>query len=494
MMKRWMGLLVAALLVGVGGAWAQSDATVTYGVPVEGEITDAQTDQTWTLTATSADRISVRVERLDGDLLPQIALRGADGGVLTTAGQDPTGAIAGIDRQDLPAAGSYQIVVQRQDGATGVTAGRYRLTVEALGVAPDSAANQSVVGAIEAGQTVQGEITPLHWYQQYTYTALAADVIAVDVQRLDGGLAPQIRITNANGDEIGYGYGNPDYASASVEYLELPAAGEYMIAVLRGGGFDGGSSGGYALSLELLGAGEGSPLLTDRATGTVGYGAAARGELGALWYEEWTFTAPSADVITIEARRDGANTLIPNVYLLDADGTELASAGPDAQGEVARIFRYGLEAFGEYTIRVERYGGKGSGMTGAYTLAVLLNGTGADNPALGALTGSVQMGATIEGEITDAQWQNRWQFDGREGQVVTIAVERASGTLYPIIELLAPNGDVITGGYYDASRSRAVIESATLPAAGTYVVTLRREGEQGGWTSGGYTLRVGEGS
>jgi hypothetical protein len=494
-MKRWFWIILLLITSGVAAAQDAAGFTVSYGTPVEGELSNARTDQVWTLTTETADRIAVVVERLSGDLLPQLAVRGIDGSVLTTAGQDPSGAVARVERLDLPAAGTYQIIIQRQDSATGVTEGRYRLRVTLLSAPLESSANQSIVGTLETGSSARGEITAAHWYQRYTYTVPSADFIRIEVLRLSGGLQPQIEVLDAAGEQVGYGWGEPDSFSARIDRLELPAAGEYAISILRSGGFDGTTTGEYSISITLLGAGEDSPLFAERSAQPVRYGTPVRGEIGALWYEDWTLTATSADVITIGVTSEVAPggsiaTLLTDVLLLDAGGNEIAGAGPNADGTSSGITRYVLPAAGEYTIRIARSSRKTGGTTGQYTLTVNVNGFGADNPALAQITGSMRVGAAVTGQIGDPLWENRWQFDGRAGQVVDIDVERISGTLYPIIDLLDASGQSIGGSWYDASRTRAFAGNITLPADGTYVVRIRREGEQGGWTSGEYRLSV----
>ncbi|MBN8594411.1 MAG: hypothetical protein J0M33_21825 [Anaerolineae bacterium] len=492
-MKIGLWLLVV-LLVLSGSALAQDALVITYGVPVEGQVGDSQTDQVWTLTVDSADRIAVTVERLSGDLLPQIALRGPDAAVLSTAGPDATGAVARIERQELPAAGNYQIVVQRLDGATGVTQGRYRLTVTVLATAVLNPANQSIVADLQYGQTLRGELTSAHWYQRYRLTASGADLIRVDVQRLSGGLQPQIEILNPSGQQIAFGWGSASADSAQTDRVELPEAGEYTIVVLRGGAIDGSTTGRYSITATLLGAGDTNPLL-QRTPRDIVYGQPVTGEITARWYEGWLLSTTSADTVTIRIQSQGIagtgpGTLIPMVAIFDAAGNELSRAWPDGTGGTAVITRFPLPAAGEYIVRAERSSGKLGGTTGPYTLTVELAGTGLDSPALTALTGSLRYGAAVLGDLTDAQWENRWQFDGRAGQAVDIVLERTSGTLFPVMELLAPDGSVVTGAWYDASRSRSIIDGAGLGQDGTYTIRVLREGQQNGATRGGYRLSL----
>jgi hypothetical protein len=489
MLKRWfiLGLFMALL---TGSALAQETGSViTYGSPVEGSISDQRTEEVWSLTLDSADRITVQVERRSGDLLPQITLRRPSGEVLTTTGPDGTGALARIDRYDLPAAGTYEVVVGRVDADTGVTEGRYSLTVDALATASLNPANQAVIADLEYGRALRGEITNTHWFHRYRLAASSADMIRVEVRRLSGGLQPEVAILNEGGEQMGYGWNLPSMDGALVERFELPAGGAYTIAVTRAGQIDGGTTGRYEITVSLLGAGEAN-LVLQRTPRSITYGVPVSGSIDARWYENWLLTAPSADTISVVIRAADGGNLVPMVAIFDPTGKELSRAWPDRAGTSTSINRFQLPAAGEYLIRAERSSGKLGGTSGPYTLTVTVSGTGADNPLLQAITGSLRMGAAITGEITDAQWENRWQFDGRAGQRVDIRAERLSGTLYPVLELLGPDGSVVAGAWFDASRARSEMIGAGLGQDGTYIIRIRRENDQNGQTRGDYRLAL----
>src|SRR5262245_46278143 len=72
-------ILLAALLTSAAltsqRIVAQGGKTVTYDTPVDGQITDAAFEETWTLTAPAKDRVMVTVTRTGGTLVPGIELR-----------------------------------------------------------------------------------------------------------------------------------------------------------------------------------------------------------------------------------------------------------------------------------------------------------------------------------------------------------------------------------------------------------------------------------
>ena len=142
---------------------------VTYDAPVQGTITNEAFSQDWTFTSAAADRISVRVERLDGNLVPSVTiLDNNQQEVAQSYGSDNTYAAAEIPDFTLPLANTYTIRVGRQDADSGTTTGNYQLTVTALGAGEDNPNNTTVIGPVTFDTPVTGEVTGQHWWNLYT--------------------------------------------------------------------------------------------------------------------------------------------------------------------------------------------------------------------------------------------------------------------------------------------------------------------------------------
>jgi hypothetical protein len=480
------------LVIVLSGSMASAQAgTLAYDTPSTGEINGDNIVQTWSFSSEGADRIRIDVERISGDLLPEVILRAAGGEQIAVAGTDATGARASIERADLPRAGAYEVLVQRYDGAAGMTTGMYSIEVTLLGVSAEHPTNEAVVAELVSQRPTEGEIRSDHWLHLYTYTAPAADVIAVEARRLSGGLAPYFEIWDDTGAVLATGWTRGGYDYAVVDSIELPGAGVYTIALMRAGALDGGSSGRYALELTLLGAGDGSALLAQNPAQIVDYNTPVQGAISARWHEDWAFNATSADTVTFSVTSlgvigEGDGNLLPEVLLFDVAGEEIAHGWPTSDGISATISRFQLPSAGEYRVRVTRSSYKTGGTEGGYRLTATLHGLGADNAALRQTTGSLQLGVATTGEI-GARWEQRWQFDGRASLPVIITVTRLEGTLYPVLEILNENGEVLTGSWYDATRTMTRVEF-TPPADGSYIIRVLREGDQNGWTVGSYRL------
>ena len=106
---------------------------------------------------------------------------------------------------------------------------------------------------------------------------------------------------------------------------------------------------------------------------------------------------------------------------------------------------------------------------------------------------SLELGADgvtrVEGRLQDVFPTQRWQFEGRVGQMFTITMQAdPASTLDPLLRLLTPNGQVIARNDDAADPALGVnaqLVRVTLPTDGAYVIEASRfEGE------GAYTLVI----
>lgn len=463
---------------------------LSYNTPVIGRIGGTTIEQDWPLPLTSADRVTIEVTRLDGNLLPDIFLLDANGDQIGSSyGPEDDGATALLENITLNEAGDYTVRVSRERGADGLTEGFYQLTVIPLAVGLEAEANSGIVGEIEIDEPVEGTLTAEHWYHRYTLNATAADTIRVVAERTGGSLEPLVHVLSADGSILTTGYTQNTGDIASTNRVDLSDAGEYTIVVTRASEFSGNTLGSYRLTVELIGSGEGSPNLAGTA-GDVVYGEALEGAITpARWYEDWTLTAEAGDTIRIHVQRADDANLQPEVMLLGGSGQELTRGYTENTGDHASIDRRTLDGPGEYTVRVSRRGGQTGETTGAYTLVVELIGSGEGSAALQGTTGAVAVGDTVKGEVTNERWADSWSFSADEDEPVEIVVERASGTLIPRLQIRDRNGQPLSDAYPEPTRDRA-IRQFYPPSSGEFLIVVMRDREQEGVTSGEYSLTV----
>jgi hypothetical protein len=477
----------------------QDDRVVTYDAPVEGAISDSAFEERWTLEATSADFITVRAERLDGNLIPDITiLDNNEQEVAWSYGADYTRAVAIIEGQELSSGVTYSIRVTREDGEDGLTAGAYRLTVTPLGVGADHTNNTTVIGTVIYDTPVTGAISNTHWLHRYTLMGEAGDWLQVTARRTDGTLVPVVELVDNNGQTISTGYPDQTGVFGQVESYDLPYSGDYEVWVYRERQIDGVTNGGYELTVTLLGSGEESERLTSRQPQIIQqYNAAQSGQItNALWYEDWQFRTEAGDTVTITAWRSPAyasetpNMLQPHIWLLDANGSELQRAYVDATLDRATIERYTFDGAGTYTIRVMRENQQSGYTTGTYDLLVILDGAGEGSPLLAGEPQVIEAGAIVTDSLDNVKWRDEWTFNANDDDIVTLIATRADGTLVPRLELLDSNGISLYSVYAEYTEDIARLEEYQLPYTGAYTVVVFRDGWQEGYTSGGYTLEM----
>jgi hypothetical protein len=102
----------------------------------------------------------------------------------------------------------------------------------------------------------------------------------------------------------------------------------------------------------------------------------------------------------------------------------------------------------------------------------------------------VAVGVPVDGEITNVHWANAWDFNADAEQRVDIHVVRTGGTLVPRIDIQDANGQSLYAAYPNQTRDSAEIIGYSFPSTGVYRIVVLREGEQAGYTTGGYQLSV----
>jgi hypothetical protein len=461
-------IFIAALFVFALGASAQEatqestpettsmGTSLSYDVPVSGTIDDSNPTQIWPLETASADRIRVLVERTDGNLIPDVNILDTNGQPLSQSyGPDRTGAVAVIDNFTLPAGGSFQIQVGRYGGETATTTGDYTLTVIPLATAEDNPNNIVPLGEVTVGTPLQGEITNTQWINRYTFNTSASDVLRITAERVSGTLFPEVELLDSNGAPIRTGYMDETGEKAILD-VALTNPGQFTVVVRRARGFTGETTGVYQLTVDLLGAGIGSPVL-QAAPQPIQYDTPVTGSLvDGRWYEDWQLTAQAGDTISVTIERGDAGNLIPDVILLGGSGQELRRAYTDGTGARATLDRYQLEVPGTYTIRATRERDINGFTEGAYTLTVTLKGAGDGTPALNEVVGTVENGTAVEGELTDTQWANVWTYTAQAEEVSDIVVNRTEGTLIPRIMIQDVNGQNLREAYPEDTGDVAV--------------------------------------
>ena len=102
---------------------------------------------------------------------------------------------------------------------------------------------------------------------------------------------------------------------------------------------------------------------------------------------------------------------------------------------------------------------------------------------------TISFNQTINGSIRLDRRAEFYGFDGEAGQVVSVQMQRVSGTLDPVLFLISPNGIQVTQNDDATGDTRdALINQFALPETGRYIIIATHFGGQFGVTAGDYTL------
>lgn len=193
--------------------------------------------------------------------------------------------------------------------------------------------------------------------------------------------------------------------------------------------------------------------------------------------QSWTYEARAGEAATISAiDPTRIDTLDMAVRVNAPDGRELAynddQLGADLWGRFdAQIPDLVFPADGVYTITVDRVQ-----FSGAYVLGVI-----PDREVM--LT--TDSALTITGRLMDVFPVERWTFEGRAGQVITLTMFSDSGNLDPALELLRPSGTMLSyndDAYDPELGTNAQLFRVTLPEDGEYVIEASRYEGTGRYT------------
>lgn len=379
-----------------------------------------------------------------------------------TVGADGIG-VTGVNSEDSDPLGVYEIVITRSDGSTA--AGTLEITEVAVEEtppaestetppaeqSPEQQADAAVDGdPITPGATVTAVLDESLPAAAYIFRAEAGDTvtIALDSEAFDA----YLNLLSADGETLASDDDSGGGFNAAIGDFEIPASGVYIIQatsaryVETDGAF--ASYGEYALTLT----GDiSSPAV-------VQFGDTVTGELTTERPSaNYLFSGEAGQLVTIAMQSEDFD---PFIALLGPDGTELVIDDDSAGNFNAQITGFTLPAAGEYTIV-------------ATTFTQYYNNI----PAEGAFTLSVESGLagdglvygdSVEGSYANAAAPDSYLFEGRAGDVVTIAL--ASEDFDPLIILLAPDGDELTRDDDSGDGLNALIAEFELPESGVYTI------------------------
>jgi hypothetical protein len=333
-----------------------SGSALRYGDSVYNEITDMTPQVYYSFRAARGDILSVRMQRVSGDLDPFVQVVNAFGLVI---GENDevigSGSLdAHITALAIPDDGMYAIVASRFGQAAGRSRGSFVLTLET--------AAQSGLGAsaefalpLTIGVPTEGEISDARSALFYSFEGRRDEIISITMSRVGGELDTFVALADSNLQELISDDDGGGGQNSAIRDFVLPADGIYTVIATRYQRADGATEGRYQLNVTSAGT-----IFDDAPPGAlrIEYGTTVTGRIDDRTPEiTYVFYGREGDPITISlSRADG--DLDPVVTLTDANGAQLVRDDDGGNGQDARIERYTLPATGVYLIRAGRFVGE----------------------------------------------------------------------------------------------------------------------------------------
>jgi hypothetical protein len=482
-------LMVAAVLA--GPLVAQAPRAVSVGRPVTDSLTAndpvRRSPRTpyhvWQFDGRRGQRLVVDLE--SGDFDSYLLVRDPDG--YTVGSDDDSGdELNARLRVILPRDGTYRVITT----AVGDSArGRYTLTVSGWETPPTPPAGAAA--AIAAGDTKDGllepgdDISPDGPYQdRWTFGARQGARLRIELRSADFDsyltvLGPDGAVVGTDDDGLG--------ERNSLVAVRARAAGRYTILASSFG--EDLRTGAYRVTmLEETGvfadAGEPAAILVgETKEGRLESGDAV-GERGIQ--DRWTFQGRAGQVV----RLDAVSSDFDPYLVLSFTETVVDSNDDGGDGNSARILAV-LPGTGTYTAAVSAFTQGGAG--GRYTLAL----TGSTALAEAGRIGRIAFGQRLAGRLErgdeareDNGYQDRWEFDARPNQDVT--VELRSGAFDTYVELRDPQGNVVAENDDGLGDGTDSFVAAHLTRGGRYRIVVRGYGDRE--STGLYELALGQAS
>lgn len=478
-------LPVLWLLTLSAAAQAQGDAALIPGASLDGEIDDRRPRLSWSFDGLQGQVIELDVEVTAGDLDPVLLLLDGEGQVLAASDDGDGGLAPFIAPLSLPASGRYTVVLMRLGQALGSTSGAFRLGLQQIGVSSNAGS------VLRYGDQVINRISQETPVVEYRFHARRGDVVQLHLRRASGDLDPWLQLQDGAGRELASNddaLDGPAPRDSRISDFLIEADGEYRILASRYGQEAGASSGNFVLSLnEALYSGLGTTAATAI---PIRPGISGRGSLDDERHQRfYHFAGQAGETVRIRMERAGGG-LDPLLLLSDSQGRELARDDDGGGGKNALIEDFRLPSDGLYTITATRFELAQGQTSGPYRLELMLPELVLQD--LPPETQLVDWGQAVEARLDDETPARLYAFQGGAEDVITITMDRSSGNLDAVLNLLDAERQPLVSDDDTGPGRNARIGDFALPADGIYLVEATRySGDEGATdTTGGFTLKL----
>lgn len=94
----------------------------------------------------------------------------------------------------------------------------------------------------------------------------------------------------------------------------------------------------------------------------------------------------------------------------------------------------------------------------------------------GSYISPVALGDEVTGALSALSREHLYTYEGREGETLSLTLQRLAGTLDPVLWLYAPSGELLAQDEYSAPARTARLLNIRLPAEGLYQIVVGGDG------------------
>ncbi|MEZ4668441.1 MAG: PPC domain-containing protein [Anaerolineae bacterium] len=490
-MSRRLFLFIAVLLV---GCQAINPPPTSLTLPIRliafwetasGTLQSADEAQPFQFAAQAGDGIRVQVT---GSNPVNITLQSPDGTTL----------VQGVDKVEaaLPTSGAYTVLLtvgaatqydielgytDRLNPADFTATPTPTRVVTPTPTPPYYARLGTLIGEVAGGQNRRGEFVRPEDRHVYTLNGRSGDYITVEVAQVTGTVDPVVHFYGPDGSELAADDDSGGGSSARLRNVRLAQDGLYSFQVW-GHGFSGEYHIDLAVSLSPI------PITTQAArlpTATATpqepliptIQAAVSGQpledhvplLGSLEragdFDRYSFKVVQGQLITVGVRADANSALQPRLELYDPEGSLIYTAtvaNSNAEGDVLIPSLLAAQN-GDYVVFIS--GERNT--SGAYIVSY----------GVGFSHEDVRRGITVSDQVYTNEILRRgqselWSLDLAQDDIISAAASPLSVILDPYLELIAPDGTIISTDDNSGGGRDAFIASARAPISGRYRLRL----------------------
>ena len=421
-------ILLALTVVSLAQDEEADTESISVGTQLEGRIDDESPRVVYSINGTRGAIVQVRLVTTSGDLDPVLLMFDPNNNLLVH--RDDTAGNRNVDLTlTFQETGTYLIVVGRFGYQVGTTSGDYQLSIERVGVSSDEGSS------LQYGIPITNIITNTQPQLFFTFEATQGDIINITMVRSSGSLDPYIQLLDSNRFLIAENDdATGDTFNARIQAFVINQTGTYIIVATRYLQALGNSAGSFVLTVEEA---SNSGLGNSRfAPAGISFDETIIAELSENRYERYyVFQGNRDQIISISmTRTQFAGQLDAYLILTNSGFQPLIEDDDSGEGSSALIEEFRLPYDGLYYIIATRFEQEAGTSFGEYNLTLTDEGSAFSDvaPEIPRLL----YGTTIEGSITATETDALFAFWGTQGERVIITMDRTSGNLDAVLELL----------------------------------------------------------